>query len=127
MSKQPAAPKVFDPVKLDQMIEPLSVRVEKVRGNTRSLIPLPAGEDSGVQGANWSKEDVGGLEAWLVNEWSGGGMYAISVTDSSQPVPNKHEWQIFYAPSDYPEKVPPTLSAAVAADRPANPSSPLTS
>ena len=124
VTKQPVAPKVFDPVKLDQMAEPLSVRVEKVRGNARTMIPLPAGEDGGVQGAGWSKDDVGGLEAWLVNEWSGGGMYAISVTDSSQPVPNKHEWQIFYAPSDYPEKVPPTLSAAVAADRPSHHASP---
>lgn len=126
VSKQPATPKVFDPVKLDQMVEPLNVRVEKVKGNARTLIPLPAAEEGGVQGAGWSKEDVGGLEAWLVNEWSGGGVYAISVTDSSQPVPNKHEWQIFYHTSDYPEKVPPTLSAAVAADRPV-PASPLSS
>lgn len=118
MSKQPIGAKVFDPAKLEAMSEPLSVRVEKIKGNSRTPIPLPAGDDGSPQGSNWSKEDVKGLEAWLVTDWSGGGMYAITVTDSSMPTPAKHDWTIFYNPQDYPEKVPPTLSAAAAPDRP---------
>jgi hypothetical protein len=117
VSKQQASGKVFDPVKLEAMIEPLSVRVEKLKGNVRTPIPLPAGEDGSQQGSSWSKEDVRGLEQWLVTEWSGGGMYALTVTDATQPVPQKHEWTIFYAPVDFPERVPPALSAAVAAER----------
>jgi hypothetical protein len=123
VSKQQASGKVFDPVKLEAMIEPLSVRVEKLKGNVRTPIPLPAGEDGSQQGSSWSKEDVRGLEQWLVTEWSGGGMYAITVTDATQPVPQKHEWTIFYAPVDFPERVPPALSAAVATER-VNPSQP---
>lgn len=116
--KQPGqATKIFDPVKLDAMTEPLFVRVEKVKGSTRSMIPLPAADDGSAQGSNWSKEDVRGLEQWLVNDWSGGGMYAITVSDATTPTPQKMDWSIWYNPSDYPEKVPPTLSAAVAEPR----------
>jgi hypothetical protein len=109
--------KIFDPLKLDAMTEPLFVRVEKKKGNVRSMIPLPAGEEGSPQGANFSKEDVRGLEAWLVTEWSGGGYYAITVSDSTAPNPQKMDWEIYYQPSEYPEKVPPTLSAAMS-DRP---------
>jgi len=117
MSKMPAAPKIFDPVKLEALTEPLFVRVEKRRGNVRSMIPLPAGEDGAAQGANWSKDDVRGIEQWLVNEWSGGGFYAITVSDSAQPTPQAMTWEIYYATSEYPEKTPPTLAAAIS-DRP---------
>jgi hypothetical protein len=115
--KQPNIAKIFDPARLDAMSEPLFVRVEKLKGNTRTPIPLPAGEDGTQQGTNWSKDDVRGLEQWLVNDWSGGGMYSITVSDSSVPTPQKHDWSIFYNPADYPEKVPPTLSAAAAEPR----------
>lgn len=110
-----AAPiaKIFDPVKLEAMQEPLAVRVEKIKGSTRTPIPLPAGEDGSAQGSNFSKEDVRGLEAWLVTEWAGGGMYSITVTDSSMPAPMKHDWTIYYNPQTHPEKTPPTLMAPV--------------
>ncbi|MGH7177100.1 MAG: hypothetical protein ACREJC_06965 [Tepidisphaeraceae bacterium] len=124
MSKAAIGVKVFDPARLEAMTEPLSVRVEKLKGNSRTPIPLPAGDDGSTQGSNWSKDDVRGLEQWLVTDWSGGGMYAITVTDSSMPTPQKHDWTIFYNPQDYPEKVPPTLSAAAAHDRPIAPSQP---
>jgi hypothetical protein len=103
--------KVFDPVKLDSMVEPLSVRVEKMRGNARTMIPLPLGDDGSPAGSNWTKENIRTLETWLVNEWAGGGMYLISVTDSNQPM-TKMEWTSFYPPSEYPEKTPPTLAGA---------------
>lgn len=117
MTKNPSVAKVFDPAKLEAMSEPLAVRVEKLKGNTRMLIPLPGGDDGSPQGANWSKEDVKNLEQWLVTEWAGGGMYSITVTDGTVPQAQKHDWQIFYNPQEFPEKVPPTLQAA-AAERP---------
>ncbi len=113
VSKLPAPGKVFDPVKLEAMVEPLHVRVEKNRGKVRTPIPLPAGESGATQGAEWSKEDVRGLEAWLVTEWSGGGYYIITVSDSTAPTPQKMEWEIYYHPNEYPEKTPPTLMAAL--------------
>jgi len=122
VTKQPRVSKIFDPTKLDAMNEPLSVRVEKMKGGTRTPIPLPPGEDGSLQGTNWSKEDVGGLEQWLVNEWAGGGMYAITVLDSSMPSPMKHDWEVFYNPVNYPEKIPPTL---VASSLPPAPPQPL--
>jgi hypothetical protein len=115
-----AGAKIFDPTKLEAMIEPLFVRVEKKKGGTRTPIPLPAGEDGTPQGSNWSKEDVRGIEQWLVNEWSGGGYYVITVTDSTAPSPQKIDWEIYYQPSEYPEKIPPTLAAAVV-ERPTSP------
>jgi hypothetical protein len=94
------------------MNEPLSVRVEKKKGNARQMIPLPAGDDGSPQGTNYTKEDVKGLEEYLVNQWSGGGTYIITVNDSTQPVPMQMTWESFYSPAEFPEKVPPTLSAA---------------
>jgi hypothetical protein len=118
VNKAQAANKIFDPAKIDAMNEPLFVRVEKTKGGARMPIPLPAGDDGAQGGTNWSKDNIRGLEGWLVNEWSGGGAYSIIVTDSSLPNPQKHDWGIFYHPNDYPEKVPPTLAAAAGADRP---------
>jgi hypothetical protein len=111
VSKQAKSPKIFDPAKLEAMNEPLNVRVEKIKSGARMPIPLPAGDDGSPQGTNWTKEDVNGLEQWLVTDWSGGGLYAITVTDSSVPVPLKHDWESFYHPVNHPEKIPPTLLA----------------
>jgi hypothetical protein len=115
VSKTASVPKIFDPSKLDAMNEPLFVRVEKTKGGARTPIPLPVGDDGTQGGTGWSKDDVRGIEGWLVNDWSGGGAYTITVTDSSLPTPQKHDWSIFYHPNEYPEKVPPTLAAAAGA------------
>jgi len=102
----------FDPAKFDTLNEPLIVRVEKLRGNTRSPVPLPSTEEGGVGGVGWSKDDVRGLEQWLVTAWAGGGLYEIVVTDSSQPQSVTMRWRSFYSPSEYPEKTPPPLAGA---------------
>jgi hypothetical protein len=117
VKQQSIAQKVFDPLKLEAMTEPLSVRVEKMKGNVRTPIPLPPGADGSQQGTNWSKSDVNGLEQWLVTDWSGGGHYLITVSDSTLPTPTKMDWAVFYAPVEYPEKIPPTLSAAAQPER----------
>lgn len=117
VKQQSIAQKVFDPLKLEAMTEPLSVRVEKMKGNVRTPIPLPPGADGSQQGTNWSKADVNGLEQWLVTDWAGGGHYLITVSDSTLPTPTKMDWAVFYAPAEYPEKIPPTLSAAAQPER----------
>lgn len=117
VKQQSIAQKVFDPLKLEAMTEPLSVRVEKMKGNVRTPIPLPPGADGSQQGTNWSKSDVNGLEQWLVTDWAGGGHYLITVSDSTLPTPTKMDWAVFYAPVEYPEKIPPTLSAAAQPER----------
>ena len=117
VKQQSIAQKVFDPLKLEAMTEPLSVRVEKMKGNVRTPIPLPPGADGSQQGTNWSKSDVNGLEQWLVTDWAGGGHYLITVSDSTLPTPTKMDWAVFYAPIEYPEKIPPTLSAAAQPER----------
>ena len=113
MTKPAKISKVFDQTKLDAMEEPLTVRVERLKGGARTPIPLPASEEGGVQGTNWTKTDIAGLESWLVTQWAGGGWYEISITDSTQPIALKHDWQIFYSLQQHPERIPPTLQTSV--------------
>ncbi len=102
-------PEQFDQAKLDSMLEPFSVRVERIKGNTRSPIPMPMPPDGGPSGSGFDKVLVMGLEQWLFTEWCGGGMLRITVTDSDQPKPQQMAWTVV---SDVPERVPPPLAAA---------------
>lgn len=108
-------PRQFDDAKLAAMVEPLTVRVEKRKGSSRTPIPLPTAEDGRSPGTDWTKEMVRQLEAWLVNEWSGGGYYEITVTDSSTPSSITMKWEPYFNPTEYPEKTPPPLAEARAA------------
>jgi hypothetical protein len=109
------APKTFDDAKLQVMIPPLTVRIEKLRGNQRTPIPMPPGEDpEAAPGTGLSHDDIRGLETWLVTQWTGGGHYEISVTDSSTPNPLKMTWQPYYNPAEYAERKPPIHSDATA-------------
>lgn len=86
------------------MTEPFTVRVERVKGNQKSLIPLPPKEGYNVGGPGWTMDEVMGLEQWIVKEWSGGGTYLFSITDAANQT---MEWtQVF----NYPEKQPPLLA-----------------
>jgi len=109
------APRTFDDAKLAAMVDPLTVRVEKIKGTTRTPIPLPEGENGETPGTEWTKDSVRGLENFLVTQWSGGGLYEITVTDSSTPAPLTMKWSPFWNVGDYPELVPPPLAAARAA------------
>ena len=109
MVSQPKAPRTFDDSKLASMLEPLTIRVEKRKGNTRTPIPLPDGEgDDAKNGSGWAKDDLRNFEQWLVTEWAGGGFYEITVTDSTSP-PITMKWEPFWAIAQYPEIVPPPL------------------
>lgn len=109
---KPKDPKTIDVAKIDSMIEPISVNVDKMKGSARQNIPLPGGIDDTGQplspGTGWDKDNVKNIGTWLCSEWSGGGYYEITATDSSEP-PTVHKWTTFYEPTRYPERVPPPL------------------
>lgn len=106
-------PRRFDPAQLEAMVEPLTVRVERQVGSSRTPIQLWKDE--------WEKAEISGLETNLVTEWSGGGLYSIIVMDSSQP-PAKLEWEPYFPPNEFPIRTPPPLqSATQGAPVPSNP------
>jgi hypothetical protein len=100
----------FDNAKLQSMQEPISVRVEKIRGGSaRMPIELPPKGDF-PSGTNWTRDEVLKLETFVL-DWAGGGVYDFKVTDS---VGLTMAWQSAWDPRMYPEKVPGnTVSAAV--------------
>lgn len=100
----------FDPVLLDSMQEPLTVRVEKIKGTFRTPIDLPPRDENLAPGVGWDRDSVRKLETWLVNEWAGGGMYNYTVAD---PSGRKMEWQSLWDPRTYPERIPPTMMSTV--------------
>lgn len=104
----------FDDAKLEAMNEPLTVRVEKLKNGARMPIPLPISENDPdkAPGTNFDKDGVRQLETWLVTHWAGGGLYEITVTDSTQPNPAVMRWRANYDIREYPEKVPPPLQSA---------------
>lgn len=108
---KPPTPRIMDVAELEQMVEPLTVQVSRMTHGQFSPIALPIGE-SGAAGVGWTKLEVQGIETWLLNDWAGGGMYEISVTDSSTPVPRTLKWRPFWETTKYPEKLPPTQASA---------------
>ncbi len=118
------APRTFDDAKLSTMVEPLTVRVDKIKGSTRMPIPLPEGDSGETPGTEWTKDAVRGLEQFLVSQWSGGGLYEIAITDSSTPTPVTMKWSPFWHTTDYPERVPPPLVGVASAATPPAPIQP---
>lgn len=112
--------KTYDEAKLAAMAAPFNVRIEKINGNTKMPIPLPESEEGVPAGTGWGVEEIRELEQWLVTEWAGGGLYEISVTDSS-PQPQTMKWQPFWDKKLYPEKTPPPLVNAASAVAPPPP------
>jgi hypothetical protein len=115
MAAQKEKEQRFDQVKLQGMHEPLTVRVEKMRGNVRQPIELPSkgSELTGFSppGTNWTRDEVLQLENFVLTKWSGGGYYEFTVTDSKG---DRMIWQGVWDPRVYPERIPPnTADAAV--------------
>jgi len=94
----------FDPAKLDQMVEPFIVRVERLRGSLRQPIELPEKPDGQPPGVGWTREDIQRLEFWLVKEWTGGGAYRFLVTDANG---TQMEWESVWDPKMFPERPMP--------------------
>lgn len=105
--------KGFDQAKLQGMQEPLTVRVEKLRGNVRQPIGLPAkgDETSGFYppGTGWTRAEVLGLENFILTKWSGGGYYEFTITDAKG---DRMIWSGVWDPRVYPEKIPPDTAEA---------------
>lgn len=103
----------FDPVKLQGMHEPLSIRVEKIRGNVRQPIELPpkGNEQQGFSppGTGWTRDEVLQLENFVLTKWAGGGYYEFTVTDAKN---DQMTWQGVWDPRMYPEKIPPNTAEA---------------
>lgn len=93
----------FDNAKLQAMHEPLTVRVVKIKANTKQPIEIP-GKDGQAPGCGLGREDVLKLEGFI-REWSGGGYYEGQVTDANGLA---MEWPFGWDPRLYPEKIPPT-------------------
>ena len=105
----------FDQVKLQGFQDPLTVRVEKKRGDVRQPIELPAkgSPEEGFQppGVGWSRDEVLGLENFILTKWSGGGHYEFTVTDVKG---DRMTWSAVWDPRLFPERIPPNaLEAAV--------------
>jgi hypothetical protein len=96
--------------RFETMVEPFNVRVEKLKGTTKYEIPLPE-QDGSAPGTGWSKDQVRELQTWIVKEWAGGGHYFFAIVDAQA---QSMEWNAYYSPSEFPERVPPTLAAAYA-------------
>lgn len=103
--------------KLQGMVEPLTVRVEKIKNNSRTPIELPAKENSSP-GQNFTRDEIPKLELWLLNEWTGGGFYEVKVTDAEGKT---MEWSFGWDPRLYPEKIPPNAAGAAVPGMPAPP------
>ncbi len=104
-------PKQFDDAKLESLTEPFNVRVEKLRGSQRMPIPLPESEEAPGQpgGTGYDRNSVRTLEQYLVTEWSGGGAYAITITDATG---QSMTWNSTFDTNIYPEIIPPPLRTA---------------
>jgi len=105
----------FDQVKLQGFQDPLTVRVEKKRGDVRQPIELPTkgSPEEGFQppGVGWSRDEVLGLENFILTKWSGGGHYEFTVTDAKG---DRMTWSAVWDPRLFPERIPPNaLEAAV--------------
>lgn len=112
-----SGPKAFEESTLATMIEPLKVRVVRHKNHQKMPIPLPPSNSGDENGEGWTKLEVRELEAFLVNQWSGGGLYSITVTDSSEN-PISMTWQPYWPPVEYPERPPPSLAEGRSPDAP---------
>jgi hypothetical protein len=107
--------KRFDSAKLQSMIEPLSVRIERIKGNVKQPITLPIREDGATPGTNLTRDDILRLEDFLLNQWSGGGFYEAEVVDAQG---TKMSWLFGWSPALYPERIPPTAEGAAVMQAP---------
>ena len=93
LTKPPSTPNVptmaekkpergFHPAKLQSMVEPLTVRVEKVVGGQANPVELPPTSGGTTDGTGWTKEDVLKLEH-QINQHHGFGVYEGKVADAN--------------------------------------------
>lgn len=97
----------YDLAKLQNMQEPITIRVERLNGSQKEPIEIP-GKDGAAPGTGWGRDDVQRFENWIVGEWAGGGAYHFQAVDAAGVT---MEWQGTWSPHVYPMKRPPPLAA----------------
>jgi hypothetical protein len=114
--------KGLDLAVLQKMAEPISVRVVKIKNNSRQPVHTP-GKDGGPQGTGWSRDDILEMEGFVKNQ-EGGGFYEARVTDSNGTT---MEWPFGWDPRVIPEKLSAADQpyAAQAAMPPVQPGQPI--
>jgi hypothetical protein len=105
----------YDDAKLQEMAEPLTVRIEKFKAGRKSPVPMWDSDSGGTNGSGFLKEEIQRLEGYLLTQWAGGGYYEITVTDPNSVV---MKWTPYWNPSEYPELVPPPMQGVVSPDAP---------
>ena len=96
----------FDHAKIGAMVEPLSVRVEKLVGGDRQPVDFPIKEGL-PPGTGWTKGDVLGIET-MVLELVGGGSFEGKIVDAGGVV---MDWRFGYDGRVFPPKVSPSLAS----------------
>ena len=76
--------KGLDHAVLQKMTEPLSVRVVKIKNNSRQPVNLP-GKDGAVSGTGWARDDVLEMERFVQNQ-EGGGPLADQIAPLSEQI-----------------------------------------
>lgn len=113
LTKPPSTPNVptmaekkpergFNLAKLQGMVEPLSVRVEKVVGGVNNPVELPPTSGGSNDGTGWTKEDVLKLEPF-VNQHHGFGVYEGKVADANGA---SMQWSFGLRPPNAFQQVP---------------------
>lgn len=113
--------KYFDVSKLQSMLEPLTVRVEKLKNSGKSPVDLPL-KDGSAPGTGFTREEVFKLESYVATELTGGGSYEASVTDANGVAMS---WSFYYDPKMFPERAPPNAPVPLAAFMPPPPNPPI--
>ena len=103
-------PKQLDVAQLEALAEPLTIQINRIKNNQYSPIPAPILHEGGQAGLGWTKAEVIEMNtSWLVKNWTGGGHYEFTITDSSQP-PQTMTWRSWWSPSEFPELIPPPMA-----------------
>lgn len=95
-------PTPFDQARLQTLTEPLTMRIERVKGNAYQVMPLPVRDGYAAPGQGFSQEEVMGIEQWTVGTF-GGGTYKFTATDSAG---EQMTWTQIFPLAQYPEKYP---------------------
>lgn len=83
MAKTPAD-KGMNPAKLQGLVEPLTVRIERIMGGMSSKIELPPTADGSTEGTGWTRDDVLRIERWLESQPQAQGAYIAKLVDAGQ-------------------------------------------
>jgi hypothetical protein len=105
MSKAPSTSRPLDEKKLQQLVPPLTLAVnKKYMGNRTTPVPLPPAKlDTNFDnGKGYDHMEVRNL-APLLLQVSGGGTYGISVTDDQG---GSLEFDIWLDPQQFPDRIP---------------------